>query len=708
MRKRKVNTVKIPVKFQDTNIGISEKIRIYLEKHGSNPYSNIPRELPVCALAKMWGVRPSAITNAVNRMAEKGIVRRIKPAQRSKTVELVLLKPYRPKERTTTKLVRFYAYEVVYWYARLFPGEVNLHRFAKVTKIDERTLLFVIKKLQKDKVITFRKIGKTWNGVLLQPLRPYTSDYDYYCNPTWAKRIASTANAQELPEEFVRWLRNVRAYVNKPDSNPPHTPPSKDIYNNNNNLTTQSTNKGISIVKGGEKKSGSALDDRWKLEKELDETLWRLLWSYRMIDPFGELPSKPWENRNSGAIMPHPQAAAKIRRMIGMAGNDGEFAVKLMKKSTHVVSTMPSQANSQYKTLYRVGTAKLRTLLKAFQSRIPDYSVNSEDNEIVRSMKVGWLCDAWVDAFTAGEEYDPYELPFDETADNRFVRWRRGLEWIINNDGVWETFWAMVARYAVSRGIVEPIDWRRISVWVYMGGDELAEIAGSYDSPTRELAVANQLARWLVAKDKKENEFTRTEEEEVTLRTIMILNKIMDKPMEHPEIRSVVLRALSAITCRGWGLSEKVLGYLGITGNIEELRAEAFEHYVAFLVENGAEEEEARRETKLMFAQNSRVSKDVDFNLDLSPGEQLNEVQVLPCTPFYPQYYDVLLQGDINAEERSIIERKKAILEKGEITWEDCQVLATETNIELLMYGEVPDAFAFARAFINSDAVYSG
>ena len=567
----------------------SERILLYLLKHGSNPKTEIRVALSVRKMARIWGITASAVSQAATKLEVEGRIERVEPPLNGvHGGRYILRKPL--KSQPLVKRV-FYLTDIMYWWARNYQGYVDLAALAQALGAKRPAMQRALRMLREDGVISCRRIGKSWAHVMLHPLRPYHKDIP----GMRARRLENSL--ETFPKEFFDHLQRTREQLNSPASTPPPSSPLMPLkaLTSFKALTTLSDVKANLDVQEEEKRN--FVD--WSFE--VRDSVFEIHKAERMMDPCAELSVEPWV---SGAIVPNPKATAKLRGLMLMAGKKPLSVQEMVRanvRSTGVRSaaSMPSMADdSRTKTLYRVGTAKLRVLLEAFQTRDEDYSLASADNSAVRSPRIGWQCEAWVKAYLAGGDYDPYELDFDENSDARFRRWRAGVTWVAEREEVWEEFWNVVKLETrdLTGKLFADEQLRTIEQWVWFGGDLLADEIGHRTGADAWLAAGRVIGEWVYRpmhhemREKFDRKLTADEEQWVTLFAIGFANKY--SPLLSGSHRSSVLLTLACIRHESvWGLSSAMLERLGIEGDYEAIRQEG----LALLKEHKASQRDGLR-----------------------------------------------------------------------------------------------------------------
>jgi len=433
-------------------------------------------------------------------------------------------------------------------------------------------------------------------------------------------------------------------------------------------------------------------------QSEVRDCVFEIHRAERMMDPFAELSAEPWVG---GALVPNPKATEKLRGLMLMSGKPNQSVQDLVKSKVRSLgqrsaSAMPSMADeSRTRTLYRVGTAKLRVLLEAFQTRQEDYSVSSADNGAVRNPRVGWQCEAWVRAYLAGGDYDPYELDFDEESDPRFRRWRAGVAWVAQHEAVWEELWNVVKLQTrdLTGKLFADDQLRTVEQWVWFSGDHLADEIGERTGADAWLAAGRIIGEWVYRpmhhdmREKYDRKLTSDEEQWVTLYAIAFANQ--HSPLLSGAHRSSVLLTLACIRHEGvWGLSAAMLERLGIEGDYAAMCAEG----LALLEEH---REDQRNGVNLggsdpLFAANFSI-QNLQRAYAGSEGEdalalldfRVEGVEAHVTSRFSQSFYLALRNraqrsGDDDAAEH--LSKKIAILGEAEdgatVTMEQCEILA--------------------------------
>jgi len=662
----------------------ADRILKYFATHGSDPKDRRSVELPVRKMAAIWGVTPSAVSQAAKKLEHEQRIERVEPAVVGvHGGRYVLLKPLK-----APPLVKrlFYMTDIMYWWARRYHGYVDLELLAKALGVKRPGMQRALKLLRRGGVLSCRRIGRRWQHVMLHALRPYREDMP----GRLAKRLWNSE--ETFPESFFEHLKRVHDQLNGPRPPSPPTPPSPLKALTTKALTTQLNDKAVLGVHEGDQHL-----DRPSAFEILD-CVFEIHRAERRLDPCAELSSEPWRG---GALLPNPKATARLRGLMSMAEKkntalQAQIRANIKSAGQRTQTNMPTvQDDRKTRTLYRVGTAKMRVMLEAFQQRQPDYSLSAADNEAVRSPRIGWQCEAWVQAYLAGGDYDPYELEFDEETDPRFQRWSAGIKWLSENEGAWEQFWNIVKMETsdITGELFADVQLRTIETFVWSSGDQLAEEIGHRTGCDAWLAAARMLGEAIYRpmhqdlRAQQDKDLAPDERQWVTLFAIGLANR-HSSLLSGPQ-RSAVLLTLAAIRYEGaWGLSAEMLQRLGIEGDYEAMKEEGLALLQKY--RDGQRDEVNPGGPDPLFAANldmEAVRQTYGASGD-GGGLTLVDFSIDPASTtvgcrFSSGYYEALRlsaerDGDEEAEE--CLMGKIAILQRAEqgesVTMDDCTILA--------------------------------
>lgn len=482
-----------------------------------------------------------------------------------------------PRKLITIEERRVPTWEVIYWYVRRYPGNFDEYAWAKAVGVHRWTVHRALQTLVERGLVSYQRFprpeGMPQEGVWVRG--------DVRSMRAFEPGEALYETSGDLPPELERLINKARkratgsaaSSLPPPVRTPPHLP-----------STAPPVLQTLALEEGPKESEFDPIG--WRLE--VRDTVWNIYSQARMLDPLAVLPNDPL-----AADAFHPVCAdsiAQLGRLQSMvpkkAASSKSVAQRIRSVGRRTTVSFPTVApsSSRQRTLYHVGSAKLRALTEAFREQIPDYQISREDNEGVRSPAIGWHCQAWVDAYVAGEDYDPYELEFDPETDERFVAWQAGLTFVAENSAIWDEFWNLVGMESaqVTGEEFSDEEIRRIETWVWFAGDKLAEEIGAKQGPEAWLAAGRVLGQWVfqpmhdVIRERGPHTVTPEEWRWVMLFAIGFAQANSD--LLGSKLRAHVLTTLAAIRYKGaWGLSPSMLQRLGFTGDYEALRQEGAE-----------------------------------------------------------------------------------------------------------------------------------
>lgn len=550
---------------------------------------SLPVPVHVNNLAQTLGCCPSSITRTLRKLEAEGYVRNLVPPQHRQSggVWQLMVMPPTFVKRT----YHITTAEVIYWMARRHPGEIDMERLRKELNISERQFRRALYSVRKEGLCDWQRLGSVWNIGVLRPLRRARKDAE-------TQREQWMATPERFPEEFFKYLAEIAVRVGvrtrssgctmplptsaqgrNTSPNPPPNPPRTTTT-----LTTPTTNQDaldlVSTLTRAREVSAWRLDVR--------DTLFEMLSTARRMDPLRVLPDDPYDALYAEVA---PVAAVRLGELtetgwelMAVSGNTekAEVGRTIRSMGAQMAAKMPTATadTERKRTLYYVGSAKLKALTDMFRAHDARYAVSRADNEAVRSPMIGWHCQAWVEAYLAGEDYDPYDLEFDEKTDVQFTRYQAGLDFIAENPAVWEIFWHLVSlEVADITGKVYRAATRTIENWVYFGGDRLAEAIGHLRGAEAYLAAGQQLGTWVflpMNEDMQGQRQALTDSQRAWVMLFAIGLAQQNAQVLNTPLREPVLLTLASLRWNGiWGLSTAMLDRLGIMEDFEALRAEA-------------------------------------------------------------------------------------------------------------------------------------
>jgi len=553
---------------------IPVRIALWMSHQGGSPSDRKPvRPLKInaSALAKRLNCERVSIQNALREMAEEGIIKQVAPSKRGPYGHAgVWLLLHTPQSHDIIHK-HYWTPDLLYWMARKHPGTIDLQKLSDTIGVTRSAIREALWVLQKDGVISWERLGTRWNIGRLHAVRRYDQFH-------LGRRAERNRSEDQHPDEFWAALRRLHETVSvrnsgKTFSSPPGPPPSL--------LTTTTTTLGTKST--GSSTTRDALPGiPWRLE--VADVVSDLMRTARRLDPLTDLPEDPYHPLYQAA---HPAAFARLRGLEmeekGRTGSANAATRRVLRSTgAKTAAKMPkSTPDRQQTTLYRVGTAKLAALLEGFRLRKPTYAVSREDNEAVRSPKIGWHCEAWVEAYVGGNmDYDRYGLEFDAETDQRFTTWRAGLRFAMQNEAIWQQFWALVACEVedITGAVWDEKALRTIENWVSFGGDYLAEQIGHKQGPEAWLEAGRVLGQWFFwpMHDDLRGDKPRLTSDQwkwVTLFAIGFAQKNCDLLGSH--LREPVLTSLAAMRYQGaWGLSAGMQVRLGLGEDMSALKDE--------------------------------------------------------------------------------------------------------------------------------------
>lgn len=556
---------------------VARRLSVWMAREGGAPSEDKPSR-PVKIIAKQLCRRlncdRTSLQNELRKMEADGIIEQVAPSKRGPYGHAGIWRLLQRPDTHEVTVRKYWTTDILYWMARKHSGLIDLEKLSKQIGTTRSGIREALCTLQNDGVISWERTGSKWNLGRLHPVRRYQHTDDH-------GRADRNFDESQHPEEFFAKLKRLReaVSVSKPDSTfspPPCTPPS---------LLTTTTTTQSTHDNGGSTVPRPMPEIAWRIE--VSDVVSELVRTARRMDPLADLPNDPYAEVYRRA---NPPAYERLRglEMAEQRRNESVAeATRRVIKSTgaKTAAKMPKASGDRRQTtLYRVGTAKMAALVDAFRGRIEDYVASREDTEAVRSPKIGWHCDAWVEHYIQGDlDYDRYELEFDPETDPRFLKWAAGLKFMAQNDAIWEQFWALVRCEVeeLTQGMWDEEALRTIETWVTFGGDYLAEQIGHKTGVEAWLTAGRVLAQWFFwpMHDDLRGEKPRLDSEHwkwVTLFAVGFAQENADLMGSH--LRKNILTSLAAIRYKDrWALSAGMQERLGLGEDFSAIKQEGSE-----------------------------------------------------------------------------------------------------------------------------------